>query len=70
MSQSTPDTPDSPALTRQSPRESTQNTMSGVTALWHLERKPLVPMPPDRTSDTAFPAREESGLAFLTRDEA
>ena len=44
MSQCTPDTPDSPALTRQSLRGSTHNTMAGVTALWHLERKPPIPM--------------------------
>ena len=44
MSQCTPDTPDSSALTRRSHRGPTQNTMAGVTALWHLERKPLIPM--------------------------
>ena len=44
MSQSTPDTPDSPALSQWSPWGSTQNTMAGVTALCHLERKPLIPM--------------------------
>ena len=38
-SQSIPDKPDSPALTRLSLQLSTQNAMSGVTALWHLERK-------------------------------
>ena len=37
MFQSTPDKPDSPALTRMSPRISCQNTMAGVTALWHLD---------------------------------
>ena len=40
----TPDTPDSPALTQRSPRGSTHNTMAGVTTLWHLERKPPIPM--------------------------
>ena len=44
MSQSIPDQPHSPALTRRSPLGSTQNTMAGVTALWLLERKPLIPM--------------------------
>ena len=43
-SQSTPFTPDSNALTGLSPRGSTQNTMACVTALWHLERKPQIPM--------------------------
>ena len=31
-------------LTRRSPRGPTQNTMAGVTALWHLERKPPIPI--------------------------
>ena len=44
ISEPTQDTPDSPALTRRSPLGSTQNTMAGVTALWLLERKPLIPM--------------------------
>jgi hypothetical protein len=44
MSQSSPDTPDSPALTRLSRRISTQNMMAIVTALWHLKRKPQIPM--------------------------
>ena len=43
MSQFTPYTSDAPALTRQSPQGSTQNTMAGVTALWPLERKPPIP---------------------------
>ena len=38
MSQSIPDTPDSPALTQWSPQGSTQNTMAGVTTLWHLKK--------------------------------
>ena len=42
--QSTPDRSNSSALTQLSPRVSTQNTMVGVTALWHLERKPQIPM--------------------------
>ena len=42
-SQGTPDTPDSHALTLRSPRGATANTMEGVTALWHLERKPPIP---------------------------
>ena len=44
MSQCTPDTPESPELTRWSSRGPTQNTMAGVTALWRLERKPPIPM--------------------------
>ena len=44
MSQCIQDTPDSPELTRRSPRSPTQNTMAVVTALWCLERKPLTPM--------------------------
>ena len=44
MSQHTPDTPDSPALTRPSRQGPTQNTMAGVTALWHHDRKPPIPM--------------------------
>ena len=43
-SQSTPFTPDSNALTGLSPWGSTQNTMACVTALWHLKRKPQIPM--------------------------
>ena len=43
-SQCTPDTPDSQALTRQSPRGPTQKKMAAVTTLWRLERKPLIPM--------------------------
>ena len=34
-SQSTPEAPDSRALTRLSPQGSTHNTRAGVTALWH-----------------------------------
>ena len=44
MLQFTSDTPDSPALTGQLPRGSTQNTMAVVTALWHLKRQPPIPM--------------------------
>ena len=44
MSQSTPGTPNSPELTRLSLQISTPNTMAGVTALWHLERKSQFPM--------------------------
>ena len=42
MFQCTPDTPDSPALTGRSTRGPTQNTVAGVTALWSLERNPLI----------------------------
>ena len=65
MSQSTPDTPDTPALTRLSPRVSTHNTMAGVTALLHLERKPKIPMSTRQKPDTTVTAREESGLVCL-----
>ena len=44
MSQCVPDTPDSPAVTRRSPRGPTQNTTAGVTALWPLEKKPPIPL--------------------------
>ena len=44
MSQCTPETPDPPALTRRLQRGPTQNTMAVVTAVWRLERKPLIPM--------------------------
>ena len=40
MSRSTPENPESPALTQLSLQVLTQNTMSGVRALLHLERKP------------------------------
>ena len=42
MSQSTPDTPDSPALTRRSPRVSTHKTVARVTAC----QKPAWVIPP------------------------
>ena len=44
MSQCTSDKPDSPALTSRSPRTPTYDTMADVTALWHLKRKPVIPM--------------------------
>ena len=65
MSKSTPDTPHSPALIRLSPRLSTPNKMTGVTALWHLERKTQIPMPIRQESDATLTAREESRLASL-----
>ena len=43
MCQSTTHKSDSPALTRLSPQVSTPNPMAGVTALWHLKRKPPIP---------------------------
>ena len=61
MSQSTPDTPDSAALIRRTPRGSTQNKMSDVTtresqqSICQLDRKPA----------TVIPAREESRLPCL-----
>ena len=65
MSQPTPDKPDSPALTRLSPRKSTQNTLARVTALWPLKREPQIPMSTRPEPDTTFTAQEESGLACL-----
>ena len=64
MSQCTPDTPDSPALTRWSPGGAPQNTTAGVTALFPLKGKPpnIIVNPTGRL--TAFPGREESGLAW------
>ena len=44
MSKFTPDKPDSPALTRQSPRVSTKNMLAGVAALLHIERMSQIPM--------------------------
>ena len=44
MSQSTSGTPDSHAMTEQSPSVSTHNTMARVISQWHLERKPLIPI--------------------------
>ena len=39
--------------------------MAGETALWHLERKPTMPMVHPIGSLKAFPAQEESGFAWL-----
>ena len=71
MSQCTPDTHDSPALTRRSPREPTQNRMAGVTALWHLEKKPPIPMvkATGRMTQT-FRLERRVHLHDSTRDEA
>ena len=44
MTQFTPDTPDSPALTRRSPGGALQNTMAVVTALFPLKGKPPITM--------------------------
>ena len=71
MSQFVPDTPDSPAMTRRSPRGPTQNTMAGVTALWHLERKP--PIPSDNLTGSLtllFQLVRRADLHGSTRDEA
>ena len=71
MSQCTPDTPDSPALTRRSPRGLTQNTMADVTVLWHLERKPLIPMVnPTGNLTLLFRLERRADLHGSTRDEA
>ena len=52
--------PDSPALTQLESRVSTQNMKGGVTAPWHLEKKPKIPMPMDRKPATPFTPREGS----------
>ena len=44
ISQSTPDEPYFPALPRLPPRVSTHTTVACVTALWHLEGKPQIPV--------------------------
>ena len=63
--QSTPGEPDFPALPRVSPRVLTHTTVARVTALWHLEGKPKIPVSPRREADTAATAREESRRACL-----
>ena len=71
MTQSTPDTPDSPVLNRRASRGLTQNTMAGVTALWHLERKP--PIPSDNLTGSLtllFQLVRRADLHGSTRDEA
>lgn len=65
MTQCTPDTPDSALTSTVTPRTDS-NTMAYVTALRRLERKPTIPMVnPDWKPDTAFWAREDSGLVLL-----
>ena len=67
----TPDTPDSHSLTRQSPRGPTQNTMAGVLALLHLERKPPIPMVNPTGSQTLlFWLKSRADLHGSTRDKA
>ena len=71
MLQFTSDTPDSPALTGQLPRGSTQNTMAVVTALWCLERKPPIPMVnPTGKMTLLFQLKRTADLHVSTRDEA
>ena len=65
MSQSTPDTPDSPALTRRSSQGLTQNTMAGVTALCTLKECHRSICQLGKKPDTTITTREESGLACL-----
>ena len=71
MSQCTPDTPESPEMTRWSSRGPTQNTMAGVTALWRLKRKPHIPMVNTTGSLTLlFQLERRADLHGSTRDEA
>ena len=71
MSQCTPDIPDSPTMTRRSPRGLTENTMACVTALWPLERKPWIPMVNNTGSQTLlFQLGRTVELHGSTRDEA
>ena len=63
--QSTPVTPDPPALTPLSPRVSTHNSMTRVAALWHLKRQPQIPTSTLRKTDTTVTDREENRLACL-----
>ena len=71
MSQCIQDTPDSPELTRRSPRSPTQNTMAVVTALWCLERKPPIPMVnPTGKMTLLFQLKRTADLHVSTRDEA
>ena len=65
MTQFTPDTPDSPALTRRLSRGQTQSTMAGVTALCASRESTDPHGQHHRKPDTAFLAREESGLAWF-----
>ena len=70
ISQCTPDTPDSHALTRRSPPGSTENTMAGMTALWHLERKPPIPVSTCQEALHCFASsrRERTSCLHTTRD--
>ena len=70
MSQSTPDTPDSPALTWQSHWGWTQNTMARVTSLRHLEGKPPIPMSTWQEAWDYCYRSKLSRLACLALDEA
>ena len=65
MSQYTPHTLDSSALTGLSSRVLTHNMLARVTALWHLERSHRSLCQLDRKLDNTVTAREESGLACL-----
>ena len=47
------------------PENQLNTILACVTALWHLERKPQIPMSSRPEPNTTFTAREESGLACL-----
>ena len=47
------------------PENQLNTILACVTALWHLERKPQIPMSSWPESNTTFTAREESWLACL-----
>ena len=68
--QCTPDTPDSLALTGQSPRGPTLNTMAGVTALWRLRRRPLIPIfNPTGSLTLLFRLERRADMHGSTREE-
>ena len=56
---------DSTALTRLSPRGLTQNMVAGVTALWHLERKPQIPMSTGQKAWHYFSRSSRKGNVLL-----
>ena len=65
MSQSTPEEPDFPALTRLSLPVATHPAVACVTPLWEsLEGKPQIPYQREGKADTAATALEESGRAY------
>ena len=70
VSQSTPDTTDIPALTRLSPRKSTQHTLACVTALWRLERNHRSLYQLRRNLTLLLQLERKAGFHASTQDEA